>query len=54
MRLVFIHGIHQEDKAPAALQGMWEDALLSAWARAGLAKPDYALEMPYYGALLAE
>jgi hypothetical protein len=21
MRLVFVHGIHEEDKAPAALQG---------------------------------
>lgn len=54
MRLVFVHGIHQEDKAPTALRQMWEGALLSAWAAAGLSKPAYTLEMPYYGTLLAE
>jgi hypothetical protein len=53
MRLVFVHGIHEEDKAPAALQQTWENALLSAWTTAGLAKPNYTLEMPYYGTLLA-
>jgi hypothetical protein len=54
VRLVFVHGIHQEDKPSTALRRMWEDALLSAWAEAGLEKPDYTLEMPYYAALLAE
>lgn len=54
MRLVFIHGIHEEHKAPAALRQTWESALLSAWEAAGLAKPHYTLEMPYYGNLLAE
>lgn len=53
MRLVFVHGIHQEDKTSVALQEVWEDALLSAWAAAGLEKPDYTLEMPYYASLLA-
>jgi hypothetical protein len=53
MRLVFVHGIHEEHKAPAALRQTWENALLSAWDAAGLAKPDYTLEMPYYGNLLA-
>jgi hypothetical protein len=53
MRLVFIHRIHEEDKAPAALQQTWENALWSAWRTAGLAKPSYTLEMPYYGTLLA-
>jgi hypothetical protein len=37
-----------------ALQEVWEDALLSAWAAAGLERPDYTLEMPYYAGLLAE
>src|SRR6476659_5597578 len=54
VRLVFVHGIHQEDKTSLTLQETWEDALLSAWAAAGLDKPDYTLEMPYYAALLAE
>jgi hypothetical protein len=54
VRLVFVHGIHQEDKTSLTLQETWEDALLSAWAAAGLEKPDYTLEMPYYAALLAE
>jgi hypothetical protein len=54
MRLVFIHGIHEEHKAPGALRRTWEHALLSAWEAAGLAKPRYALEMPYYGEMLAE
>ena len=54
MRLVFIHGIHEEHKAPAALRQTWENALLSAWDAAGLSKPHYSLEMPYYGNLLAE
>jgi hypothetical protein len=53
VRLVFVHGIHQEDKTSVALQEVWEDALLSAWAAAGLEKPDYTLEMPYYASLLA-
>lgn len=53
MRLVFVHGIHQEDKTSVALQEVWEDALLSGWAAAGLEKPDYTLEMPYYASLLA-
>jgi hypothetical protein len=35
------------------LRQTWENALLSAWDAAGLAKPDYTLEMPYYGNLLA-
>ena len=42
-----------DDKTPAALQQTWENALLSAWRTAGLAKPNYTLEMPYYGTLLA-
>jgi hypothetical protein len=54
VRLVFVHGIHQEDKTSLTLQKTWEDALLSTWAAAGLEKPDYTLEMPYYAALLAE
>ena len=54
MRLVFVHGIHEEHKAPAALRQAWESALLSAWDAAGLAKPDYTLEMPYFGDLLAD
>ena len=54
VRLVFVHSIHQEDKTSLTLQETWEDALLSAWAAAGLEKPDYTLEMPYYAALLAE
>jgi len=48
VRLVFVHGIHQEDKTSLTLQETWEDALLSTWAAAGLEKPDYTLEMPYY------
>ena len=40
MRLVFIHGIHEENKAPAALRRTWEQSLLSAWTAAGLARPD--------------
>ena len=40
-------------RRPAALRHTWEDALLSAWNSAGLAKPHYTLEMPYYGNLLA-
>ena len=54
VRLVFVHGIHQGDKTSLTLQETWEDALLSAWAAAGLEKQDYTLEMPYYAALLAE
>jgi hypothetical protein len=54
MRLVFIHGIHEENKAPAALRRAWEHALVSAWRKAGLARPDYTLEMPYFGGLLAD
>ncbi len=41
MRLVFVHGIHEEHKAPAALRQVWEDALLSAWTTAGLSRPNY-------------
>jgi hypothetical protein len=54
MRLVFIHGIHEEHKAPAALRQTWENALLASWDAAGLAKPHYTLAMPYYGDVLAE
>ena len=49
MRLVFIHGMRQEGKAPRELRAAWEGALLSAWSRAGLPKPSYDLEMPFYG-----
>jgi hypothetical protein len=54
MRLVFIHGIHEENKAPAALRQAWEHAVVSAWRKAGLDKPSYSLEMPYFGGLLAD
>ncbi len=54
MRLVFIHGVHEEDKAPATLRRTWEDALVSAWQSPGLSRPDYALEMPYFGRVLAD
>jgi hypothetical protein len=53
MRLVFIHGINEEHKSAASLRQTWETALLSAWSDAGLPKPRYALEMPYYGNRLA-
>lgn len=52
MQLVFIHGMGQQDKNPVALKEAWEKALLTAWTKAGLAKPVYALEMPFYGKLL--
>ena len=52
MRLVFVHGMRQERKDPVALRQEWEDALNAAWAKAGLARPNYTLEMPFYGDVL--
>ncbi len=54
MRLVFVHGMRQEGKRPADLQATWETALATAWSRAGLSKPAYELEMPFYGDVLNE
>lgn len=49
MRLVFVHGMSQEGKDPAALRETWETAMHLAWKKAGLKIPAYQLEMPYYG-----
>jgi hypothetical protein len=54
MRLIFVHGMRQEGKRPADLQATWETALATAWSRAGLSKPAYELEMPFYGDELNE
>lgn len=51
MRLVFIHGINEDHKKPLALRRKWQRALHSAWDAAGLSRPHYKLEMPYYGGL---
>jgi hypothetical protein len=52
MRLVFVHGMRQEHKNAAELREVWEIALTTAWTAAGLARPQYTLEMPYYGDVL--
>jgi hypothetical protein len=49
MRLVFVHGQRQEGKVAADLQHEWEQALFTAWSGAGLATPQYTIEMPFYG-----
>src|SRR2546429_294015 len=52
MRLVFVHGMRQERKNADALRQEWEDALNAAWTKANLARPNYVLEMPFYGDVL--
>lgn len=52
MHLVLVHGMRQEGKDPLELLKTWEDALTAAWGANGLSKPDYTLEMPFYGDLL--
>jgi hypothetical protein len=52
MRLSFVHGMSQENKNPAALRKVWEDALTEAWAAADLPARKYTVEMPFYGDVL--
>lgn len=52
MRIVFVHGMRQEGKAPKQLERLWTDALDQSWHRSGLTKPDYEILMPLFGDLL--
>ena len=55
MRLVFIHGINNEDIAPEVIESVWMTALEDAWSRKGLRVPtDLGVTVPYYAAELAQ
>lgn len=49
MRLVFVHGMRQEGRAPDVLVADWETSLRNSWTALGIEAPDYELLMPYYG-----
>jgi hypothetical protein len=54
MRLVFIHGINNEDNSAAQIEADWWGAILEGWANLGLAarpKPD--VKAAFYGDILA-
>jgi hypothetical protein len=53
MRLVFVHGINNEDNTPASIEGTWWNALTKGWNAAGVAPkrlPD--ITVAYYADLL--
>jgi hypothetical protein len=52
MRLVFVHGMRQEDNAATDLLKAWRESLHGAWDHLGLNQPDIEPEMPYYGDVL--
>lgn len=55
MKIIYVHGIAQERKNPAALKAEWDDALRKGLAAAGLAWPAGAeTVLPYYGDTLAD
>ncbi|TAZ35415.1 hypothetical protein ELH80_14085 [Rhizobium ruizarguesonis] len=49
MRLIFVHGMRQEGRAPAGLLSEWHDALVKAWAKQQLPPLRVQPEMPFYG-----
>lgn len=49
MRLVFVHGMRQENLLIADLKRAWRDSLYGKWKQLGLKLPDIEPEMPYYG-----
>lgn len=54
-RLVFVHGMKNENQNADELRNRWHEALREGWRRAGIAEPsDYGIEMPYYGQVLHE
>lgn len=55
MKIVLIHGIHQEEKSPSDLEGQWLSALTSAQVP-GLKRlrDNRDIDFPYYGDLLAK
>ena len=55
MRLVFVHGINNENKTPEEIESIWMTVLKDAWARHGLLTPaNLSVTVPYYAAELAE
>lgn len=53
MPILCLHGIAQENNNPDWLWRLWEDSLVQGFDNAGIQKPDYRLEVPFYGDLLA-
>ncbi|MGO4519017.1 hypothetical protein AB4076_00255 [Dyella sp. 2RAF44] len=49
MRLVFVHGMRQENRQAKELLSDWRNALYGTWERLELAFPPVEPEMPYYG-----
>ncbi len=56
MNLVFVHGIAQEHRDPAAIKAEWLDALNNGLRKSSLTLPipDSAVTLPYYGDKLFE
>lgn len=55
MKIVFVHGIHQDGKDPIGLQKEWTDALRSGLIKLGVEKSleNCEIAFPYYGDVLA-
>lgn len=54
MRLVFIHGINNQDSTPREIEDYWWRALEDGWKALGLApKPKPMIDVAYYADLLA-
>ena len=53
MPILCLHGIAQEKNDPEWLRKLWDDSLILGFVNAGMSKPDYRLEVPFYGDLLA-
>jgi hypothetical protein len=51
-RLVFVHGMRQEGRAPDSLLRVWKNSLFGTWQKLGLSIPAIEPEMPYYGDVL--
>jgi hypothetical protein len=55
MRLVFIHGINNEDNSAAQIEKDWWEAILDGWSSFGLApKPKPQVRAAFYGDILAK
>jgi hypothetical protein len=52
MRLVFVHGMRQENQVPDKLRAVWEEALKRAWGNSAISP--YTLDMPFYGKVLGD